>query len=159
MLIVGLVSGIGLWLLKVPNFILFGILAAIGEGIPTIGPILSAIPPIAVSLADDPMKALWVAVLFLGVQQLENNILVPFIMGSRLKLHPVSILFFVLALGSLIGLAGALLAVPAAIITKVLWEEFYLRHRQPRAAILERAANQVLRAGGRPAWRGTGRRW
>jgi predicted PurR-regulated permease PerM len=104
------------------------------------------------------MKALWVAVLFLGVQQLENNILRPFIMGSRLKLHPVSILFFVLALGSLIGLAGALLAVPAAIITKVLWEEFYLRRRQPRTAALERAANQVLRAGGRPAWRGAGRR-
>jgi predicted PurR-regulated permease PerM len=156
MLIVGVISGIGLWLLKVPNAVLFGVLAAIGEGIPTIGPILSAIPPIAVSLADDPSKALWVAVLFLGIQQVENNLLVPFIMGSRLKLHPVSILFFVLALGSLIGLAGALLAVPAAIITKVIWEEFYLRRRQPRPAILERAAEQVLRAGGRPARRRTG---
>ncbi len=158
MFIVGILSGIGLWLLKVPNFVLFGVLAAIGEGIPTIGPILSAIPPVAVSLADDPTKALWVAVLFLGIQQVENNILVPFIMGSRLKLHPVSILFFVLALGSLIGLAGALLAVPTAIITKVIWEEFYLRRRQPRPAILERAANQVLRAGRRPARYSTGRR-
>jgi predicted PurR-regulated permease PerM len=95
-------------------------------------------------------------VLFLAIQQIENNLLVPFIMGSRLKLHPVSILFFVLALGSLIGLAGALLAVPSAIITKVIWEEFYLRRRQPRPAILDRAAEQVLRAGGRPPRRRAG---
>ncbi len=149
MLIVGTISGIGLWLLKVPNAVLFGVLAGIGEGIPTIGPILSAIPPVAVALADDPNKALWVAVLFLGIQQVENNILVPFIMGSRLKLHPVSILFFVLALGAVMGIAGALLAVPTAIITKVLWEEFYLRKRQPRNLLLERAADQVLRAGTR----------
>jgi putative permease len=150
MVIVGVLSGIGLWLLKVPNAILFGVLAGIGEGIPTIGPILSAIPPVAVALADDPMKALWVALLFLGIQQVENNLLVPFIMGSRLKLHPVSILFFVLALGSILGLAGALLAVPTAIMTKVLWEEFYLRRRQPRSAALQRAAEQILRAGARP---------
>jgi predicted PurR-regulated permease PerM len=158
MLIVGTVSGIGLWLMKVPNAVLFGVLAGIGEGIPTIGPILSAIPPVAVALADDPMKALWVAVLFLGIQQLENNLLVPFIMGSRLNLHPVSILFFVLALGSVLGFAGALLAVPTAIITKVLWEEFYLRRRQPQASVLERAANQVLRGGGRPQRHRTTRR-
>ncbi|MES2462017.1 MAG: AI-2E family transporter [Armatimonadota bacterium] len=155
MLIVGVLSGVGLWLLKVPNAILFGVIAGIGEGIPTIGPILSAIPPIAVSLADDPQKALWVAVLFLGIQQVENNVLVPFIMGSRLKLHPVSILFFVLALGSVLGLAGALLAVPTAIVTKVMWEEFYLRRRQPKDSALERAANQILRAGGRPPRRQT----
>ncbi len=150
MLIVGLMSGIGLWFLKVPNAILFGVIAAIGEGIPTIGPILSALPPVAVALADDPQKALWVAVLFLVIQQVENNLLVPFIMGSRLKLHPVSILFFVLALGAVLGLVGALLAVPTAIVTKVLWEEFYLRRRQPRSIALDRAAEQILRAGGRP---------
>jgi predicted PurR-regulated permease PerM len=87
--------------------------------------------------------------LFLGIQQAENNLLVPLILGTRLKLHPVSILFFVIALGSVLGLAGALFAVPSAIVTKVLWEEFYLRHRQPRAAALDRAADQILCAGTR----------
>ncbi|MBC8104661.1 MAG: AI-2E family transporter [Cytophagales bacterium] len=150
MVIVGTLSGIGLWLLKVPNAVLFGVLAGIGEGIPTIGPILSAIPPIVVSLADDPTKALWVAVLFLVIQQVENNVLVPLIMGRSLKLHPVSILFFVLALSAVLGLAGALLAVPSAIITKVAWEEFYLRGRRPSAGVLTQAAEQILRAGSRP---------
>lgn len=150
MVIVGVLSGLGLWLIGVPNPILFGIIAGFGEGVPTIGPILSAIPPMLVSLADAPDKVLWVAVLFLVVQQIENNILVPMIMASRLNLHPVSILFFVLALGAIVGLLGAILAVPAAIITKVCFEEFYAKKRAPRQALLNSAAEQVLRAGTRP---------
>jgi hypothetical protein len=68
-------------------------------------------------------------------------------MSRNLNLHPVSILFFVLALGSLLGVAGALLAVPTAIIVKILWEEFYLRKRAPREDALDAAADAVLRAG------------
>jgi predicted PurR-regulated permease PerM len=150
MLIVGVVSGLGLWLLKVPNALLFGIIAGFGEAIPTIGPILSALPPMAVSLADEPTKALWVAGLFLLVQQLENNVLVPMIMARNLNLHPVSILFFVLALGAFVGVLGAILAVPTAIIVKVLFEEFYGKKSAPRQEALDEAADQILRAGSRP---------
>ena len=150
MLIVGVVCGVGLWAIGVPNALLFGILAGIGEAIPTIGPILSALPPIAVMLAEDPTKALWVAVLFLVVQQLENNVLVPMIMARNLNLHPVSILFFVLALGAFVGVLGALLAVPAAIIVKVCYEEFYAKKRAPKQEALDAAVDQILRAGTRP---------
>lgn len=149
MLIIGVISGVGLWLLGVPNPILFGVIAGLGEAIPTIGPILSALPPMLVVLADQPVKALWVAGLFLVVQQIENNVLVPWIMARNLNLHPVSILFFVLALGAFLGLLGAILAVPVAIIVKVLFEEFYEKKRLAKHEALDEAADQILRAGAR----------
>lgn len=148
--IVGVACGVGLRLIGVPNPMLFGLIAGIGEAIPNIGPLLSALPPMVVALADDPSKALWVAVVFLLVQQVENIFLVPYIMGRSLNLHPVSILFFVLALGAFVGLIGALLAVPAAIITKVIFEEFYAKRQAPKPEALDEAAEQILRAGARP---------
>lgn len=149
MVIIGVMCGVGLAILGVPNALLFGIIAGFGEAIPTIGPILSAVPPFVVAVADDPVKGGQVLLLFLVVQQLENNLLVPWIMSRNLNLHPVSILFFVVSLGSLLGVAGALLAVPTAIIVKILWEEFYLKKRAPQADALEAAADAVLRAGER----------
>lgn len=149
MVIVGVLSGIGLWLLGVRNPILWGVVAGIGEGIPTIGPLFSAIPPVISALGDDPKKALWVALLFLGIQQVENNILVPILMARRLSLHPVAVLFFVLALGSMVGLLGALLAVPAAIIAKVLIEEFHIRRHRPLPGELARAVERIVYPGER----------
>lgn len=102
MLTVGLVTFVGLWALGVESPLLFAVIAGIGEAIPTIGPILSAIPPFLVTLADDPAKAAMVLALFLVIQQLENNVLVPRIMASSLNLHPVSVMFFVVAIGALI---------------------------------------------------------
>ncbi len=119
MLIVGVACGVGLWAIGVRSALLFGVLAGIGEAIPTIGPILTAIPPAMVAFADDPMKALWVLGLFLVVQQLEQQLLVPRIMAAALKLHPVSVLFFVVALGSVLGPIGILLATPLAAAIKV----------------------------------------
>jgi len=127
MLVVGVMSGVGLWLLGAKSPLLFGILAGIGEAIPTIGPILTSIPPFLVTLADDPAKSIWVLVLFLAVQQVENNLLVPRIMASTLKLHPVSVLFFVVAMGALIGPIGILLSTPLCAIVKVIYEEVYRR--------------------------------
>lgn len=151
MLAVGTICGVGLWAIGIPNALFFGILAGIGEGIPTIGPILSAIPPTMVALAADPTKALWVAGLFLIVQFLENYLLVPWIMSRNLNLHPVSIMFFVFSLGALVGVVGALMAVPAALITKVIFEEFYEKKRAPKLDALDAAADQIVRAGSRPS--------
>jgi putative permease len=133
MLIVGLMCGVGLWALGVKPALLFGLIAGVGEAIPTIGPILSAVPPVLVTLADDPMKALWVALLYLVVQQVENNLLVPRIMASSLNLHSVSVLFFVIAMGALMGPVGILLATPLCVTVKVLYEEVYRRHVLNRA--------------------------
>lgn len=130
MVIIGLSCGFGLWALGVKSALLFGIIAGIGEAIPTIGPILSAIPPTIVAFADNPMKALHVIILFLVVQQVENHFLVPRIMASTLKLHTVSVLFFVVAMGTLIGPVGILLATPLCAAIKVVYKEVYVRSRK-----------------------------
>jgi predicted PurR-regulated permease PerM len=122
--------GIGLWLIGAPMPILFGVIAGIGEAIPTIGPILSAVPPMIVMLGEDPNKALWVALLFLVVQQVENNILVPRIMASSLHLHAVSVLFFVVAMSALLGPVGILFATPACAVVKVLYQELFERPKR-----------------------------
>ena len=131
MLIIGVMCGVGLWLLGVKGAFLFGVIAGIGEAIPTIGPIISAIPPVIVTLAsDDPNKAIWVLLLFFIVQQVENNLLVPRIMSATMNLHPVSVLFFVIAMGGLMGPLGILLATPLCAITKVVYDEVYRRRIQ-----------------------------
>lgn len=149
-LIVGLLTAVGLWSLgKVthhpfPYILLFSLIAGIGELIPNIGPLLSAIPPILIGLTIDPMLGLWVALLFLLIQQTENHLIVPLVMGKSLDLHPVSLIFTVLVMGSLFGLLGAILAVPVAAILKVCWEEFYLIPKGRNVEALHRVANGII---------------
>jgi putative permease len=124
--IVGAMVGIGLRLLGVPQALLFGVIAGAGEVVPNIGPLLSAVPPILMALTIHPLLALWVLLLFIAVHQLEGNLIVPFVMGRSLHLHPVSVIFTILTMGTLFGLLGAILAVPVCAIVKICWEEFYL---------------------------------
>jgi putative permease len=127
MLIVGLLSGLGLWAIGVPSPLVFGIIAGLGEAVPVVGPIISCVPPLFVMLANDPVKALWVVLLFVAIQQIEGNILVPRIMATAMKLHPVPVLFCVVIMGSLTGPIGLLLAIPLLAIVKIVYEETYLR--------------------------------
>lgn len=144
--IVGVVVGIALKLIGIPYAFLFGVIAGIGELIPNIGPILTAVPPALMGLtAHDPKLALWVLVVFLVVQQVENTFLVPLIMGQTLNLHPVSVTFTVLVMGALFGLLGAILAVPVCAIVKVLWEEFYLAPQGIDVEGIERNVELLLR--------------
>ncbi len=149
-LIVGVITGIGLWALgritghTIPYILLFSVIAGLGELIPNIGPILSAIPPVLIVLTIDPMLGLWVALLFLLIQQLENNLIVPLVMGRSLDLHPVSLIFTVLVMGSLFGLIGAILAVPVTAILKVCWEEFYMRPREKDMDALQATAEDIV---------------
>jgi len=137
MLAIGVSATLGLWALGVKSPLLFGVLAGIGEAVPTIGPIVTAIPPILVTLADDPMRALWVAVFFIALQQAENHLLVPRIMATTLKLHVISVLFFVLVMGTLLGPLGILLSTPVCASLKVVYRELHAspeRRRSRRAA-------------------------
>jgi predicted PurR-regulated permease PerM len=88
----------------------------------------------------------WLALaVILFVQQIETNFLVPYILGKEMRLNPVLILFFTIAMGWLLGLAGAILALPAAALTKIIIEEFYLRPRKVDFAALERDADRIVR--------------
>jgi predicted PurR-regulated permease PerM len=131
MLAVALLDFAGLTLIGLPYAALFAVLAGLLELIPTVGPVLAAIGPILVALATKPVLAIWVALLFISVQALENNVLVPLIMSRALSLHPVSVLLGFLVLASLFGLFGAIIAVPTVACLKVLYDELYTPWAHP----------------------------
>lgn len=122
-LVIGLTSALGLFFLGVPYFYVLALLAAIGELIPMVGPVVAAVPAVVVALSVSPGLALAVAIFFIVQQQLENAVLVPRIMGRQVGISAVSI---IVALGigtELLGLVGAILAIPTAAIVQTLFEE------------------------------------
>lgn len=123
MLAVAALTTLALWLLRVPYALLFGVLAGLLEVVPTLGPILAAIPPVVVAFWQEPIRALWVALAFLAVQQIENNLLVPYIFAGALRIHPVLILFAVLVMGVLFGLLGVFVAIPLLAVTQAVVQE------------------------------------
>jgi predicted PurR-regulated permease PerM len=103
----------------------FGAFFAFMELIPYIGPFLGALPPILVALFTEPIQALWVALLFLGIQQLEGHVVAPQIFGHTLRINPLLVIFALLLGFQLYGIVGALVALP---IVSVLRETVvYLR--------------------------------
>lgn len=121
--VIGVSATVGLWLLGVPFFFVLGLLAGFGELIPMVGPILSAIPAVLVGLTVSPGKALAVLIFFLVQQQVENHVLVPKIMSRQVGVSAVTVIVALLVGGSLLGIAGALLAVPTAAALQVIFGE------------------------------------
>jgi predicted PurR-regulated permease PerM len=130
--IIGTSSGVGIWILGMlglmPNggkyAVLFGAWAGITELIPYVGPWLGAAPPVLYALVQHPLSALWVALLFLGIQQLEGHVVVPKVMGHSLRLHPLLVIFGLLAGGEIYGFPGILVALPLLAASRAAWEFF-----------------------------------
>jgi predicted PurR-regulated permease PerM len=95
--------------------------------VPYIGPILSAIPPLLLALAGDPIDAIWVMLSYLAIQQVEGYLLKPLSETETASLHPAVVIASVVAAGAAFGFLGALLAVPAVVVVKVLVEELWFR--------------------------------
>ena len=105
----------------------FGAFFGVMELVPFIGPILGALPPIVVALFTDPVTALWVALLFLGLQQLEGHIVAPQIFSHALRINPLLVIFALLLGNAVYGLVGALIALPiAAVLRQTL--DYLARH-------------------------------
>jgi predicted PurR-regulated permease PerM len=146
-LIIGASSGIGLWILGMtglmPNggkyALIFGMWAGITELIPYIGPWLGAAPPVVYALVQHPLSALWVVLLFLGIQQLEGHVVVPKVMGHSLRLHPLLVIFGLLAGGEIYGFPGILVALPLLAAGRAVWEFF-----SERIALEKWSAEQPL---------------
>jgi predicted PurR-regulated permease PerM len=139
-LIIGASAGIGLWIFGavglLPNAqqyaLLFGAWVAVTEVIPYLGPWLGAAPPFLYALVVHPISALWVALLFLGIQQIEGHVVVPNVMGNALRLHPLLVIFGLAVGAELYGFPGALVALPLLAVGRALWEFFADRiHLQP----------------------------
>lgn len=119
-LIVGTIVGMGLWLLGVPYALLLGLIAGVLEIIPVIGPIVAAIPGVIVGAAQSIWMGLILLAFYILVQQLENHILVPNIMRRAIGLHPLVTIIAVLLGARLVGVVGAILAVPIALVISII---------------------------------------
>jgi predicted PurR-regulated permease PerM len=135
-LIIGVSSGLGLWILGLLGATphagryaaAFGVWAGITELIPYIGPWLGALPPVLYALVQGgPLPALWVALLFLGIQQFEGHVVVPNVMGRSLRLPPLLVIFGLLAGGEIYGFPGILVALPLLAAGRAVWEFFHER--------------------------------
>jgi predicted PurR-regulated permease PerM len=130
--IIGASSGVGLWILGMVGLMpnggryaaAFGAWAGVTELIPYVGPWLGAAPPVLYALVQHPLSALWVALLFLGIQQLEGHVVVPKVMGHSLRLHPLLVIFGLLAGGEIYGFPGILVALPLLAAARAVWEFF-----------------------------------
>lgn len=122
--IIGSTSALGLWALGIPFFYVLALISAIGELIPIVGPILAAIPAVAVATTVSWNKALLVIAFFIVQQQVENHLLVPKVMERQLGVNPAAVIVALLLGGNLLGIPGAILAVPTVAILQVLFLEW-----------------------------------
>jgi len=99
------------------------LLAAIGELVPMVGPVLSAVPAVLVAFTISPKLALFVLLFFIVQQQFENHVLVPKVMSRQVGVSAVVVITALLIGGALLGILGALLAVPSAAIVQVVLQE------------------------------------
>ena len=124
MAIIGVVTSLGLWIIGVPYALVLGIIAFFLEAVPTVGPILAAIPAVVIAYISAPWKAVIVLIFAIIIQQLENQFLVPKIMQKALGISPFVILVALLIGGRLAGVMGILLAVPTVAVISVISKEW-----------------------------------
>lgn len=121
--IIGVTSAIGLWLMGIPFFYVLALISGVGEMIPIVGPILAAIPAVAVAATVSYQKVLFVVLFFVVQQQFENHVLVPKVMERQVGVSAVTVIVALLIGANLLGIVGAILAVPTAAILQVVFTE------------------------------------
>ncbi|HEX2947238.1 MAG TPA: AI-2E family transporter [Clostridia bacterium] len=119
-LIVGILETMGLMIIKMKYSLVLGMVGGLANVIPYFGPYIGLLPALAIALTVSPMKAVWTIVIFMGVQQIDNNFISPKMIEGKLGLHPVATIFAVLVGGEFFGILGMLLAVPVLAIMRVL---------------------------------------
>jgi predicted PurR-regulated permease PerM len=121
--ITGVITFVGLTIIGVPGAALLAFIAAIGEVIPIFGPILSAIPAVTVAAIQSPTQGVITAAFYVVFQQFESYVLAPTIVGRAVKLHPLAVFVALLIGAALLGVLGAILAVPLTAALSVLIDE------------------------------------
>lgn len=121
--VMGTFAAVGLGLMGVPYFYVVALVAAVGETIPIVGPVIGGVTAVAVALTVSAKLALTVGIYFLVLHQLEANVLVPKIMERRVGVSPVAVMVALLVGGALWGIIGAILAIPTAAIISVIIED------------------------------------
>jgi predicted PurR-regulated permease PerM len=125
--LLGLIIGVLTWVialvLGLPYAGALALVAAVGELVPNLGPIIAAIPLIVVGFLSSPTQGVLALIGAVLIQQLENNLIVPRVMARAVELHPIAVMLAILSGGELLGIPGALLAVPAVASLSVVIDE------------------------------------
>ncbi|HEX2971195.1 MAG TPA: AI-2E family transporter [Tepidisphaeraceae bacterium] len=142
MTVIGLLAIGGLWLVGMPLFVALGILTALLNFIPTLGPLIAYVPVVLVALAISPVQALWVSVVYLGIHLVEGYLLTPLIQRETVWLPPALTIVIQVLFGWLMGILGIMFAAPLTaagiVLIKMLYVEDYLGDR--RVAVKARKA-------------------
>lgn len=134
--VVGLMAGLGLVILNLFGFevnyiLLLAVIAGVTELVPIIGPILGAVPAIVLGFFDSPATGIAVTVLYIAIQQLENNLLVPRIVGDSVDIHPAMLMLLLVVFGQVFGLLGIILSAPVTAVARDVFSYIYARLGDP----------------------------
>lgn len=128
MTVVGVLTGIGTALIGLPSPVALGLFAGLAAFVPIVGPIVSVVPAVLLALDQGPEMILWAIVVYFVVQQIESNLIYPFIQKRAVNLPPVLTLFGVLGLGTLFGPLGVMFASPLLVVGLVWVKLLYVRN-------------------------------
>ncbi len=123
---VGVVAGVGLWLVGVPQFLVLAVVAALLTAIPFIGPILGAVPGVLVALMQGPTVALWAAAVYVLAQAVENYLVTPIVQERMVNMPPVLTIAAVTLAGALFGVIGLIVATPLGVAVMVAVKMLYV---------------------------------
>ena len=124
---VGTLVGVGAWALGLPAALALGLFAALTEIVPVVGPIIGAVPALLLAVGVGGSTLAWTAVLFLAVQQVEANLLQPLLQKRMADVPPVLLLLSVVAVGTVLGIGGLVLAAPITVVAFVAVQKLYVR--------------------------------
>lgn len=127
MLVIGVLTGVGLALVGLPSALGLGLFAGLAQFVPVVGPIVSAVPGLLIAATTDWNTLAWTAAVYVGVQQIEGNVITPFVQKHFAGLPMALALFSIVAFGVLFGPMGVLLATPLALVALVMVRSLYLR--------------------------------
>lgn len=126
MVVVGLLTALGLWAIGVPMAIPLGILSGLLDFVPVVGPLVAAVPGVLIGFAQGPEVGLYAALVYLAVQFVEGNIVMPLAQKWAVSVPPALSLLGIVAFGLLFGVIGVLFAMPLLVVTMVLVQKLYI---------------------------------
>lgn len=137
--LVGIMLLIGYWIIGLEYALLLSLIGMLTNVIPFLGPYIAVAPAMLIALVQDPIMAVYVAIIMLIAQQIESNLITPNVMGNALDVHPLTVITLILAAGNIAGLWGIILAIPFYAVVKTIVTNLYAR----RGEIQQAATKEV----------------
>ena len=130
--IMGVATFIGLLLLRIPFALPLAILAMLGEMVPVLGPILGAMPALAIAVLHSRWQFWSVLIMAIVFQKIENLVIAPRVMSRKVSISPLAVFIAFMMGATILGIVGAIMAIPAAAIVQVTFDELFVQRRERR---------------------------